>query len=107
MRIPKPFLPVAVETDGLSYKARVLGREMTFGANSLVKSIKSKGKELLSEQMRFVGTEDGEPIIWDNDYENNESGCFVQSRKNDKVVLCGAKTKKNVLKKIRINVIIT
>ena len=90
MRIPKPFLPVAVETDGLSYKARVLGREMTFGANSLVKSIKSKGKELLSEQMRFVGTEDGEPIIWDNDSENNESGCFVQSRKNDKVVLCGA-----------------
>ena len=89
MRIPKPFLPVTVETDGLSYRARVLGREMTFGANSLVKSIKSNGKELLSERMRF-GTEDGEPIIWDNDYENNESGCFVQSRKNDKVVLCGA-----------------
>ena len=44
MRIPKPFLPVAVETDDLSYRARVLGREMTFGANSLVKSIKSKGK---------------------------------------------------------------
>ena len=104
MRIPKPFLPVTVETDGLSYRARVLGREMTFGTNSLVKS---NCKELLSERMRFVGTEDGEPIIWDNDYENNESGCFVQSRKNDKVVLCGAKTKKNVLKKIRINVIIT
>ena len=33
MRIPKPFLPVTVETDGLSYRARVLGREMTFGAN--------------------------------------------------------------------------
>ena len=65
MRIPKPFLPVAVETDDLSYRARVLGREMTFGANSLVKSIKSNGKELLSERMRFVGTEDGEPIIWD------------------------------------------
>lgn len=78
MRIPMPFLPVAVETDGLSYRARVLGREMTFGTNSLVKS---NCKELLSERMRFVGTEDGEPIIWDNDYENNESGCFVQSRK--------------------------
>lgn len=78
MRIPMPFLPVAVETDGLSYRARVLGREMTFGTNSLVKS---NCKELLSERMRFVGTEDGKPIIWDNDYENNESGCFVQSRK--------------------------
>ena len=78
MRIPMPFLPVAVETDGLSYRARVLGREMTFGTNSLVKS---NCNDLLTERMRFVGTEDGEPIIWDNDYENNESGCFVQSRK--------------------------
>lgn len=88
MRIPMPFLPVAVETDGLSYRARVLGREMTFGTNSLVKS---NCKELLSERMRFVGTEDGEPIIWDNDYENNESGCFVQSRKT--IRLCFAAQK--------------
>lgn len=91
MRIPKPFLPVAVESDGLSYRARVLGREMTFGANSLVKS---NGKELLSERMRFVGTEDGEPIIWDNDYENNESGCFVQSRKTIRLCFAAQKQRK-------------
>lgn len=91
MRMPKPFSPVAVETDGLSYRARVLGREMTFGANSLVKS---NGKELLSERMRFVGTEDGEPIIWDNDYENNESGCFVQSRKTIRLCFAAQKQRK-------------
>lgn len=91
MRIPKPFSPVAVETDGLSYRARVLGREMTFGANSLVKS---NGRELLSERMRFVGTEDGEPIIWDNDYENNESGCFVQSRKTIRLCFAAQKQRK-------------
>lgn len=94
MRIPKPFSPVAVETDGLSYRARVLGREMTFGTNSLVKSIKANGKELLSERMRFVGTEDGEPIIWDNDYENNESGCFVQSRKTIRLCFAAQKQRK-------------
>lgn len=91
MRIPKPFLSVAVETDGLSYRARVLGREMTFGTNSLVKS---NCKELLSERMRFVGTEDGEPIIWDNDYENNESGCFVQSRKTIRLCFAAQKQRK-------------
>ncbi|MDY5231472.1 MAG: hypothetical protein SPH44_10200 [Eubacteriales bacterium] len=91
MRIPMPFLPVAVETDGLSYRARVLGREMTFGTNSLVKS---NCKELLSERMRFVGTEDGEPIIWDNDYENNESGCFVQSRKTIRLCFAAQKQRK-------------
>ena len=103
MRIPKPFLPVAVETDGLSYRARGLGREMTFGANSLVKS---NGKELRSERMRFVGTEDGEPIIWDNDYENNESGFFVQSRKTIRLCFAAQKQRKRI-EKIRINVIIT
>lgn len=91
MRIPMPFLHVAVETDGLSYRARVLGREMTFGTNSLVKS---NCKELLSERMRFVGTEDGEPIIWDNDYENNESGCFVQSRKTIRLCFAAQKQRK-------------
>ena len=91
MRIPKPFLPVTVETDGLSYRARVLGREMTFGTNSLVKS---HCKELISERMRFVGTEDGEPIIWDNDYENNESGCFVQSRKTIRLCFAAQKQRK-------------
>lgn len=91
MRIPMPFLPVAVETDGLSYRARVLGREMTFGTNSLVKS---NCKELLSERMHFVGTEDGEPIIWDNDYENNESVCFVQSRKTIRLCFAAQKQRK-------------
>lgn len=45
MRIPKPFLPVSVETDGLSYKARVLGREMTFGYKILyIKNIRYRRK---------------------------------------------------------------
>ena len=40
--------------------------------------------------MSFAVVEDGAPIAWDNDYDSNESECFIQSRSDDRIVLCGA-----------------
>lgn len=90
MKIPRPFFPIEVHQDGLLHKVSVVGRDMVFGADSLLQSVTSCGDELLAAPIRLVGLEDGEPIIWDKNYPDNESQAFIQSRSDDKVVLCGA-----------------
>ncbi|MBO4513034.1 MAG: hypothetical protein J5746_09715 [Victivallales bacterium] len=84
------FHPIEVSREGLQHKVRVWGREYTFAANSLPCSIVSQGQELLASPMRIVGIEDGVPMKWDENYPDNESECFIQSRSDEQVVLCGA-----------------
>ncbi len=88
--IKKPFLPVEYEKNGLSHIVKVVDREYVFGANSLPQSIKSQSKELLSGQVRLVGIEDGQKIVWDVNYPENESESFVQRRSEESLTLCGA-----------------
>ncbi len=90
MKLAQPFLPVEAKTEGLQYRVSVVGREIVFGADSLPVSIKAGGQEILAAPVRFVGIEDGEPIQWDTNYPDNESESFIQSRSDEKVVLCGA-----------------
>lgn len=90
MRIAQPFLPVKVRTNNLSHNVEVLCRDYTFGANGLLTSIKSEGHELLAGPMRIVAVEDSKESVWDNDYPNNESESFIQSRSDEKAVICGA-----------------
>ena len=90
MYIPKPFYPVEVEQEELNFRVRVVDREIVFGPNGMPISIQSQGVELLSEPVRLCGMEDGEPIVWDTNYPDNESEAFIHSRSDEKVVLCGA-----------------
>lgn len=88
--LKKPFLPVEVTKENLSYRVKTVGREYIFGANSLPASVTSLGKELLGAPMRLVGIEDGSEIVWDTNYPDNESESFIQKRSNEGVTLCGA-----------------
>ena len=90
MRIPQPFLPVTVESENLHHTIRVVGREYTFGPDGMLTSVKSEGHELLAAPMRLVCVEDGEPSVFDRDYENNESESFIQRRSDSEAVICGA-----------------
>ncbi|MBQ8881358.1 MAG: hypothetical protein IJ030_04200 [Oscillospiraceae bacterium] len=90
MKIPQPFLPVTVESKKLHHTVRVVGREYTFGPDGMITSIKSEGIELLAAPMRLVCIEDGEPAVFDRDYENNESESFIQRRSDSEAVICGA-----------------
>ncbi|MBE6695582.1 MAG: hypothetical protein E7587_03935 [Ruminococcaceae bacterium] len=90
MHIPKPFLPVKLTTEGLCHTAHLLDKSITFGANSLPQSIKVGGEELLAAPIRLCGIEDGETLVWDDNYPDNESESFVQRRADDEVVICGA-----------------
>jgi len=89
VKIPRPFLPVELQTEGLGHVVRVVGREIRFGENSLPESITVSGTELLAAPIRLVGTEDGEPIVWETDYATNECEPFIQHRADDAVTLCG------------------
>lgn len=91
MRIPQPFLPVRAETVRGAHTVHVLGRDYTIGVDGLLTSIRSQGVELLAEPMRIVLREDGEAAVWNDDYENNESESFIQSRSDERIVVCGAK----------------
>lgn len=91
MRIPNPFIPLRVTTDDLNHKVDIIDRSYTFGADGMITSIISKGKELLSAPMRIVMEEDGKESVFDNDYHNNESESFIQSRSDERAVICGAK----------------
>jgi len=90
MKIPQPFLPVTVESENLHHTVRVVGREYTFGPDGMLTSVKSEGHELLAAPMRLVCIEDGEPAVFDRDYENNESESFIQRRSDSEAVICGA-----------------
>lgn len=90
MKIPTPFLPVEVTSSGLTHKVDILGRSITFDANSLPTSIVSQGTEILAEPIRLVGLEDNKPIQWDNNYPGNESESFIQERNGHAATICGA-----------------
>lgn len=90
MYIPKPFHPLQYTSDGVQHTVKVTGREIIYGQNALPVSIKSLGQELLAGPVRLVGSEAGEPIVWDTAYPDNESECYLQSHSDEEVTLCGA-----------------
>jgi len=63
-KVIKPFTPVTVERGADSVTVGVVGRTYTFDKQSMLSSITSRNKELLSSPVRIVGTEDGEDIVW-------------------------------------------
>ena len=91
MKIPNPFIPLRITTQGLSHTVEVIGRSYTLGADGMVNSIKSEGRELLASPMRLVLEEDGENAKFQNDYSENESESFIQNRSDEKTVICGCK----------------
>lgn len=91
MKIPNPFIPLRVSTDELSHKAEVIGRSYTFGADGMLSSITAQGVELLAAPMRIVLSEDGECAKFDDNYPENESESFIQSRSDETAVICGCK----------------
>jgi len=91
MRIPRPFLPLRVESDALCHTVNVISRSYTFGPDGLITSIQSAGRELLAAPMRLVLKEDGAPAVFDDSYPENESECFIQRRSDEQVSLIGCK----------------
>ena len=91
MKIPSPFIPLRIKTDGLSHKIEVIGRSYTFGPDGMLTSITAQGCELLEEPMRLVLKEDGQKAHFDENYSENESECFIQSRSDETAVLIGCK----------------
>lgn len=82
-RVIKPFTPVMLER-GKETTVGVIGRKYVFDQKSMIKSIVSRGKELLSSPMRIVGTEDGEEIEW------NINDCKVFSHTQERAVIVGS-----------------
>ena len=91
MKIPSPFIPVRVETKGLTHKADVVGRSYTIGEDGMITSVIAEGQELLASPMRLVLQEDGVCAKFQTDYLTNESESFIQSRSDEKTVICGCK----------------
>lgn len=91
MKIPRPFIPLRTETNGLEHTVHVIGRDYTVGADGMLTSIKSQGVELLAAPMRIVSIEDGAESNWNNDYPDNESESFIQNRSDENIIICGAK----------------
>ena len=104
MGIPKPFLPVQTETEGLCHRITVADRVYTFGADGLLCSVTSQGVELLAAPVRFVCEEDGNPANWDRNYAQNESESFIQKRSDQDTVICGAMQSERFIIDIRSRV---
>lgn len=97
MNIPKPFIPLRLKTEELQHKVDIVGRQYTFGADGMITSILSQGYEILSSPMRIVSYEDGELAVYDNNYPDNESESFIQSRSDEEAVICGCKQSKRFI----------
>lgn len=82
-KVIKPFTPVTLER-GTDKTVGVVGRSYVFDEKSMLKSILSRGKELLTAPMRIVGTEDGKDIAW----EIND--CKVFSHSDEKAIIVGS-----------------
>ena len=91
MKIASPFIPLRIESEGLTHTVSVVGRSYTFGADGMISSIMTEGKELLSSPMRLVLEEDGRVAQFQNDYSTNESESFIQSRSDEQAIICGCK----------------
>lgn len=91
MKIMEPFIPVRVESENAEHKIELLNRCYTIGADGMISSIVSSGKELLASPMRIVLQEDGESAVFDIDYQNNESESFIQRRNDREAIICGSK----------------
>lgn len=97
MKIPSPFIPLRVTSENLTHTVSVVGRSYTFGADGMISSVCSLGKELLAAPMRLVLEEDGESAVFQDDYLNNESESFIQSRSDEETVICGCKQSKRFI----------
>ena len=91
MKIPSPFIPLRISTSGLEHTVEIVGRKYVFGADAMISSIVTQGKEILAGPMRIVSQEDGEAAIFDEAYPENESESFIQSRSDEEAVICGCK----------------
>lgn len=91
MKIPSPFIPLRVETEGLTHTVNIIGRSYAFGADGMISSVISEGNELLAAPMRLVLEEDGQSAQFQNDYLTNESESFIQNRSDEQAVICGCK----------------
>ena len=83
-KVIKPFTPVTLERGESQNTVGVVGRTYTFDKASMLSSITSRGKELLSSPIRLVGTEDGEDIKW------NVVDCKVFSHTQEQAVIVGS-----------------
>ena len=97
MKIPQPFLPLRVESHDLCHTAYVLGRSYTFGPDGLISSVVADGRELLAAPMRIVLKEDGTNAVFDDNYPDNESECFLQHRSEEGALICGCKQSERFL----------
>ncbi len=89
--VPAPWTPVKVTETKDKCSVSVWGRTYEMQNNPLFSSIVSNGKELLSAPMRLVGSENGQPIVWQDQmqfiFENTDefaticataqSDCFI------------------------------
>lgn len=91
MRISNPFIPLRVKSENMHHVVDVVQRSYTFAPDGMISSIISCGEELLAEPMRIVLGEDGKDAVFDENYPENESESFIQSRSDEKAVICGCK----------------
>ncbi len=84
MAVMNPYQPISLIESGNSITANVSMRKITFGEDSLIKSIIADGEELFSAPMRIIGAEDGEPLEW------KMKDSFVFSRSDEEVTVCGS-----------------
>lgn len=91
MKIPSPFIPLRVESKEFTHTVDVIGRSYKIGADGMITSIISGENELLASPIRLVLQEDGKNAIFQDDYDTNESESFIQSRSDEKTVICGCK----------------
>ena len=91
MKILSPFIPLRIETHGLTHTVNIIGRSYTIGADGMISSITAKGMELLAAPVRLVLEEDGKAAQFQDDYLTNESESFIQNRSDEQAVICGCK----------------
>ncbi len=97
MKIPSPFIPVRVRTENFTHRVEIVDKSYSFGADGMICSMRVGENELLSSPMRLVMEEDTEISEFENDYENNESESFIQSRSDEKAIICGCKQSKRFI----------
>lgn len=97
MKIPSPFIPIRVTTENFTHTVEIIDKSYSFGADGMICSMIVNENELLSSPMRIVMEEDGEKAEFEDDYENNESESFIQSRSDEKAIVCGCKQSKRFI----------
>ena len=80
--VPSPWTPVEVSETKDKCAFNVWGRSYEMQNNTLFSSIVSNGKELLSAPMRLVGSENGKPMVWQDNMQ------FVFESTDESATVC-------------------